>query len=101
MEITLLLKDPPGGRCRLYRAYAEALTEHAQAQCHERFDGLPQQPELQAPAMLIDGEVVIPEDGVLLSPQDIGRTLADTHPEAARLEAVLESTLETCMQEWS
>lgn len=100
MEITLLLNAPPGGRCRLYQAYAAALAEHASARCDELFGRLPQQPELHAPAILINGRPVTPADGVIISPQDLGRVLGELHPDAPRLEAILDEVLERCMQEW-
>lgn len=101
MEITLLLNDPPGGRCRLYRAYASALSEHAAAICAESFAPLPERPELSAPAMLVDGKPVIADDGVIISPQDIGQVLGRDHPDTPRIEAILDEVLERCMQEWS
>lgn len=101
MEITLLLNSPPGGRCRLYRAYATALSEHAGAVCIESFDGLPSQPELCAPAILVDGQRVAPSDGVILSPEDLGAALSRVYPEAPQLQAILEQVLEGYLQEWS
>ena len=100
MEITLLLNAPPGGRCRLYQAYGAALSEHAAAHCAELFGKLPARPELRAPAILINGQPVAPADGVIISPQDLGRVLDEFHPGAPRLEAILEEILEQCMQEW-
>lgn len=100
MEITLLLNDPPGGRCRLYRAYATALSEHAAANCTESFVPVPEQPELSAPAILLDGQPVIPDDGVIISPQDIAQLLDRAYPDMPRIEAMLEEVLERCMQEW-
>ncbi|MCW8919782.1 MAG: hypothetical protein OQL08_13330 [Gammaproteobacteria bacterium] len=108
MEITLLLNEPLGGRCRLYRTYATALVEDGKdagnaaiaITCSEQFTTLPTHPELHAPAMLIDGLLVAPADGVILSPQDIAQALAPLHPEAPRLEALLQEVLERCMEEW-
>lgn len=106
MEITLLLNEPLGGRCRLYRTYATALVddgkdaENAAITCSEQFTTLPTHPELRAPAMLINGLLVAPADGVILSPQDITQALAPLHPAATRLEALLEEVLERCMEEW-
>jgi len=100
MEITLLLNDPPGGRCRLYRAYAAALGEHASAQCTERFDAPPEQPELRAPAMLVNGLPVAAADGVILMPGDIVLALGNQHAHTTRLEAILEVVMDKCMQEW-
>ncbi|MEW6647043.1 MAG: hypothetical protein AB1450_07580 [Pseudomonadota bacterium] len=101
MEITLLLNNPPGGRCRLYQAYGAALAEHAAARCDEQFGRLPQQSELRAPAILINGQAVAPADGVIISPQDLGRVLDEFHPGAPRLEMLLDEVLERCMAEWS
>lgn len=101
MEITLLINNPPGGRCRLYQAYAAALVEHASASCAELFGKLPALPELRAPAILINGRPVAPADGVIISPQDLGRVLDEFHPGAPRLEAILDEVLERCVQEWS
>lgn len=101
MEITLLLNDPPGGRCRLYRAYASALSEHAAVSCTELFAPVPEQPGLSAPAMLVDGKPVIPDDGVIISPHDMGQVLGQNYPDTPRIEALLDEVLERCMQEWS
>jgi hypothetical protein len=101
MEITLLLNAPPGGRCRLYQAYGAALVEHAAAHCAELFGKLPALPELRAPAILINGQAVAPADGVIISPQDLGRVLDEFHPGAPRLEMLLDEVLERCMAEWS
>jgi hypothetical protein len=100
MEITLLLNNPPGGRCRLYLAYAAALGEHASVQCTERFDAPLGQPELRAPAMLLDGLPIAPEDGVILMPREVALALGNQHADAPRLEAILEEVLEKCMLEW-
>lgn len=101
MEITLLINNPPGGRCRLYQAYVAALAEHASAHCTELFGRLPTLPELRAPAILINGRPVAPADGVIISPQDLGLVLDEFHPGAPRLELILDEVLERCMQEWS
>jgi hypothetical protein len=50
--------------------------------------------------MLIDGLLVVPADGVILSPQDLAQALTPLHPEAPRLGALLQEVLERCMQEW-
>lgn len=101
MDITLLINNPPGGRCRLYQAYVAALAQHASARCAEWFDNLPGNPDLRAPAILINGRPVAPADGVIISPQDLGRVLDEFHPGAPRLEMILDEVQERCMQEWS
>lgn len=51
--------------------------------------------------MLVDGKPVVPDDGVIISPQDIGQVLGQDHPDTPRIEAILDEVLERCMQEWS
>lgn len=100
MLVTLVLNEPPGGRCRLYRAYAAALVQHVGAYCVESFGALPAQTEVRAPAILIDGRHVQPSDGVIVAPEDIGATIGPSHPDVERLVTVLEEVLEAKMQEW-
>jgi hypothetical protein len=100
MEITLLLNNPPGGRCRLYRAYAAALGVHASVPCTERFDAPPGQPELRAPAILVGGLPIAPADGVILMPREVALAIGNPHADVPRLEAILEEVMEQCMQEW-
>ncbi len=100
MEITLILNDPPGGRCRLYRAYATALSEHAGARCVEIFSSPLTPTKVRAPAMIINGNQIMPSDGVIIAPADIGTALP-VNTDVQRLEMILEEQLEKCMQEWS
>ncbi len=101
MIVSLLLNDPPGGRCRLYRAYATVLVEHTGAHCVERFDGLPAQPHIRAPAILIDGDPVAPSDGVIVAPHDIGAAIGLCGPDAGRIVALLEGAAKRAMPEWN
>ena len=101
MLVTLVLNDPPGGRCRLYRAYAAALAAHADASCTEVVGSLPDQPAIHAPAILIDGTPVHPSDGVILAPEDIGTVIGRSQSDISGLVAKLEDALEKLMQEWS
>lgn len=101
MDIVLLLNNPLGGRCRLYRAYAAALTEHAGACCRELFEGLPSQPDVRAPAIIINGRWVQPSDGVILSPADLGPALDPSHAAMPRIRIMLEKILDDHEQEWN
>ncbi|MDA8390558.1 MAG: hypothetical protein M0Z76_07525 [Gammaproteobacteria bacterium] len=101
MIVTLLLNNPPGGRCRLYRAYAAVLTEHAGAHCVESFENPPTQPGVRPPAVLIDGCLVAPADGVIVAPEDIARVLGPDRPDAPRIMALLEDAVEAQAREWS
>ncbi len=102
MIVTLLLNDPPGGRCRLYRAYAAALAEHAGVCCTESPEGVPIPPGIRAPAILVDGRAVVPADGVIIAPDDLGAVLGSAgHADAGRIVALLEGVMEKQMQDWA
>jgi cystathionine gamma-synthase len=99
--ITILSKQPPGGRCSLYLRYAEALHQALGLQPEVRYcDGSAVVPP---PAMLVGDVLVTPSDGVIVSPEDIALSLSDRldETEIAQLRQVLEATQEQWMEEWS
>lgn len=99
--VTVLAKQPPGGRCSLYLRYAEALREAPGYQGEVRYcDG---SVELPPPALLIGDTLVEPSVGVIVSPEDIARCLRDRlgETEATDLQRILETTQEQWMEEWS
>ncbi len=99
--ITILSKQPPGGRCALYLRYAETLRQKLGIAFDIHFcdDGA----EIPPPAMLIDDVLIAPSDGVILSPEDIAENLRDRLPEdeVAELGRLLEAAQEQWMEEWS
>lgn len=99
--ITILSKQPPGGRCSLYLRYAETLRKKPGLEVEVRYCG--DGAEVPPPAMLIDDAPITPSDGVILSPEDIAVTLRDRlpEPEVAELGRLLETTREQWMEEWS
>lgn len=100
-RITILSKQPPGGRCSLYMRYAETLHEKLGLSVEVRFcDG---GAEVPPPAMLIGDALVAPSDGVIVSPEDIAESLRSRlpEPEVAELGRLLEATQERWMEEWS
>ncbi|MBP6582060.1 MAG: hypothetical protein KA204_01095 [Chromatiaceae bacterium] len=99
--VTILSKDPPGGRCSLYLRYAEALREAVGYQSEVRYcDGSAAVPP---PAMLVGDVLITPSDGVIVSPEDIALSLSDRLDETAiaTLRQILETTQEEWMEEWS
>ncbi len=63
--VTILSKDPPGGRCSLYLRYAEGLREAVGYQPEVRYcDGNAAVPP---PAMLVGDVLITPSDGVIVS----------------------------------
>ena len=99
--VTILSKQPPGGRCSLHMRYAETLHQRLGIEFEVRScdDGA----EVPPPAMLIGDILVAPSDGVIVSPEDIAESLRDRLPEHAvtDLGRLLEATQEQWMEEWS
>ena len=99
--ITILSKQPPGGRCSLYMRYAEALRQTLGFQPEVRY--CDSSAAVPPPAMLIGDRLVTPSDGVIVSPEDIAQSLRDhlDETQVAELRQVLEATQEQWMEEWS
>jgi cystathionine gamma-synthase len=99
--VTILSKEPPGGRCSLYMRYAEALRQALGFQPEVRY--CDSSAAVPPPAMLVGDVLVTPSDGVIVSPEDIALSLSDHLGEAevAELRQVLEATQEQWMEEWS
>ncbi len=93
MDITLYVKEQPGGRCRLYQAYAEALVE-AGANVEERVDND------MAAAILINDQQVFPEDGVFITAADIQKTCEQRQISMPKVNDKLDAILEQCLSEW-
>jgi cystathionine gamma-synthase len=99
--VTVLSKLPPGGRCSLYMRYAEALRQTLGFQPEVRY--CDSSANLPPPAMLVGDVLVTPSDGVIVSPEDIARSLSDRlgEADAAQLRQVLEATQAQWMEAWS
>lgn len=91
--IAVIAKEPPGGRCRLYFAFADALATSIGAKT-ETIQG----PE--APAFTVDGQTIVPADGVILSADELhaGLLRAGLALPAGLLET-LEAVEEKFMEE--
>jgi len=99
--VTILSKQPPGGRCSLYLRYAEALRQALGFQPEVRY--CDSSAAVPPPAMVVGDRLVSPSDGVIVSPEDIALSLSDRLGEAeiAKLRQVLETTQDQWMEEWS
>lgn len=88
MKITIVSKHPPGGRCTLYMRYAKVIADSCGADIESVFPTEDGQPE--PPALLVDGRLIAPSDGVILSPAEVynGLGRADVSELLDRLEAV-------------
>jgi len=69
MKVTIVSKAPPGGRCTLYLGYARTIADCFGAEV-EIVHPAPEA-EVQPPALLVDGRLIAPADGIILSPEDV------------------------------
>jgi cystathionine gamma-synthase len=101
--ITILSKQPPGGRCTLYIRYAEAISRYLEIPSRVKYCEPEGKEADQAPALLIGEILVEPSDGVIVSPEDLidglyGRFARDKLNE---LHQILDAVQEQLMEEWS
>ena len=100
-SVTVVSKQPPGGRCSLYLRYAQTLHQVLGMALDVRYcDATAAVPP---PAMLVGDVLVAPSDGVIVSPEDIVRSLTDQlgGEHADELRGLLEQTQEQWMDAWS
>ena len=99
--LTVMSKQPPGGRCSLYLRYAETLRDRFGVDTEVQYcEG---ERAGEAPTMLVEGVVVEPADGVIVAPEDLVQGLRG-HFDVAVIDtitAALDKTQETWMEEWS
>lgn len=74
MKVTVVSKDPTGGRCTLYLHYAEVITEGCGAEIETIYTATAN--SVKPPASLIGGRAITPTDGLILSPMDVHLGLA-------------------------
>lgn len=65
--ITVCSKSPPGGRCKLYIAYAETLAVLLPMAVRIAYAEMAAEP----PALVVAGQVIEPADAFMLTPEDI------------------------------
>ncbi|MBF0166673.1 MAG: hypothetical protein HQL45_03500 [Alphaproteobacteria bacterium] len=96
MKITLVSKNPPGGRCTLYGSYARVIAEALNGAVEIVFP----EPEaaLQPPALLIDGLNLEPADGLMLTPSELQEGLGCVTPPGLlkRLEEAEAEFMKEC-----
>lgn len=106
MKISVVSKQPPGGRCNLYMGFADAAAEVVGGRSEllypvPRFPR-PEEPLPPPPALLVDGKLVEPADGVILSPEEVCAAIsaAGYDGDAAALLEILDAEQERMMEEW-
>ncbi len=108
MPITLsvISKQPPGGRCTLYMRFADTVAEAVGGRAEILYPlpvfPMPENPLPPAPALLVNGELLVPADGVILSPQEVcaAAVAAGFDGDAPALLQRLEAEQEKMMEEW-
>lgn len=102
-NITVLSKQPPGGRCTLYIRYATAISRHLNVDSQVKYcesDGK----DIDTPPALLIGETLIePSDGVIVSPEDLIKGLSSSFRsnKLIELHRILDAVQEQLMEEWS
>jgi cystathionine gamma-synthase len=102
LKITIVSKHPPGGRCTLYAGYAEVLARHLGAEVSVCYTDVADAHAGGYPSLILNGETLLPADGVILMPADLCRAVA-AHGVAADallgLIEALEAPLDRMMDE--
>ncbi len=102
-DVTILSKQPPGGRCTSYIRYAEALCRHLDIDCEITYCDSDGEYVANPPALLIGETPVTPSDGVIVSPEDLINSLQERFSEdkLKGLHQILDAVQEKLMEEWS
>lgn len=101
LQIRVISQHPPGGRCRLYAAYAEVIASHLGAASEMVFSTERDAHGIGFPSLLLNGHALQPADGVILMPADVCAALATAGHDATaltRLAEALEGPLERMLE---
>lgn len=102
-KITVISKQPPGGRCTLYMRFAEVIGQRAGLDTLVKYCGAEAQEGHRPPAMLIGETLIAPSDGVIITPEDLiaGLTGRCTGEMLQELLQSLHLVQEQMMEEWA
>lgn len=102
-NVTVLSKQPPGGRCTLYIRYAEAISRYLSVHFQVKYCESDGEDANQPPALLIRENLIKPSDGVIVSPEDLIESLSDSYAKEKlnHLHQILDAVQEQLMEEWS
>jgi hypothetical protein len=90
IEITVVSKAPPGGRCEFYDRVFFELVRSCENVKYTLVPANLYEGEVNPPAVLINGKEVAPEDGILLTPEEM---IASLKKEGARFRVSEEEVL--------
>lgn len=106
MKISVVSKQPPGGRCSLYMRFADTVADVTGGRSEILYPvpvfPRPENPLPPAPALLVDGRLVAPDDGVILTPEEVRNAVmsAGFDGDAEALLSALEAEQDNMMEEW-
>jgi hypothetical protein len=98
LNITVLSNKPAGGRCTLYANYAQTLSTTLGFSMQTLYPD--ENHTHSAPGLLLDGDPVLPNDGVIIDADDICNAIERTGLDIADLTEVrkkLDSLIEEMM----
>jgi len=93
VPVVVVSKTPPGGRCELY---SRIMFEIVKAHRNVYYTLIPAdiyEEEVSPPVVLVGGEPIYPEDGVMLTPSEILTALKDKGAEPREDISSLEEIL--------
>ena len=93
VHIEVVSKAPPGGRCEFYDRLFFYLVRASTNLYYTLIPENLREGEVRGPAVLIDGKPLIPEDGILLTPEEILRSLKEAGVEFREEEEGLRHRL--------
>lgn len=102
LQVTIISKYPPGGRCTLYAGYADVLAGHLTGEVAVTYTELADAHANGYPSLLLNGQPVVPADGVILMPADLCAALEGQYVSGEvllGLAEALEAPLERMMDE--
>lgn len=91
LQIRVISKLPPGGRCALYTAYAEAISQYIDSVVEIEYQESLPQDGIAYPALVVNNEVLSPADGVILSPEDVCSSLAKANTNSTTTRILMKA----------
>ena len=76
LKVKVISQQPPGGRCNLYAAYADALAQHFRISAKIEYSAVRGAHGDGFPSLWLNGVAIQPEDGAIIMPSDILATLS-------------------------
>jgi cystathionine gamma-synthase len=89
--IKVISRQPPGGRCALYADYVREISLHLRVPVTVVYYVDTPEAGPSPPAVLLDGAELLPSDGVIISPDDLLRGLAEAGVDTTKVPDLLRA----------